>query len=301
MANKQSKEKRRNRMKMQDNIAGYAFVLPVFIGVAFFVLYPLIYSLTSTFRNWNGLVPLVNAPKVGFEMYRRVLNDKLFWQACVNTLITLIGIPVGMILSIAVALLLNRGLRLTGLFRVIFYVPVVSSITAIVILWRAMMNTQGPINNILALINIKPINFLGEPAWARVSLIGMLIWKGLGTSILLYLAGLQGIDNSYKEAARIDGANEWHIFRHITLPLLKPIHFYLIVTGVIGGMQLYVEPDLLLGGGPSRATTTLLIYLFERFGAYRISEASVIAWILGIFVLIVTAIQFYFNSRRERA
>lgn len=300
MDKKITKPKRHNRLKAQENIAGLIFVLPIFVGIAFFVLYPLIYSFLSTFRNWNGLVPVSSAPTVGFEMYKRVLTDKLFWQAFGNTIITLIGIPIGMILSIAIALLLNRGLKLTGVFRVIFYVPVVSSITAIVILWRAMMNTQGPINNILGIFGLNPVNFLGEPGWARISLIGMLVWKGLGTSILLYLAGLQGIDHSYKEAARIDGANEWEIFRHITLPLLRPIHFYLIVTGVIAGMQLYVEPDLLLGGGPSRATTTLLIYLFERFGAYRISEASVVAWILGIFVFIITAFQFYMNHRRDR-
>lgn len=295
------KHKKSKPKHVQEHLIGYLFVLPVFLGIGFFVLYPFIYSLLSTFRNWNGLVPLSRAPEVGFEMYRRVLSDSLFWQSFGNTLITLTGIPIGMILSIGIALLLNRGLKLTGAFRVIFYVPVVSSITAIVILWRAMVNTQGPINEFLALFNISPINFLGEPGWARVALIGMLVWKGLGTSILLYLAGLQGISDSYKEAAKVDGANEWQIFWHITFPLLKPIHFYLVVTGIIGGMQLYVEPELLLNGGPSRASTTLLIYLFERFGANRISEASVVAWILGIFVFVVTAIQFYHNYRREKA
>src|SRR5690606_7817572 len=130
----------------------------------------------------------------------------------------------------------------------IFYIPGVCSITAIIILWRAMMNTQGPINDFLAWFNIAAINFLGEPGWARVSLIGMLVWKGLGTSTLLYLAGLQGISDTYKEAAKLDGANNWQIFWKITFPLLQPTHFFMIVTGIIGGMQLYVEPELLLDG-----------------------------------------------------
>lgn len=295
------KPKKRKFKHVQENIIGYLFILPVFIGIAFFIVYPFFYSLVSTFKNWNGLVPLSVAPTVGFEMYRRVLSDSLFWQAFGNTLITLIGIPIGMILSIAIAMLLNRGLKFTGIFRVIFYIPVVSSITAIIILWRAMMNTQGPINDFLALFGVKAINFLGEPGWARFSLIMMLVWKGLGTSILLYLAGLQGISDTYKEAAKIDGANDWQIFWHVTFPLLGPTHFFIVVTGIIGGMQLYVEPELLLDGGPSRATTTLLIYLFERFGAHRISEASVVAWVLGVFVFIITAIQFYTNYRREKA
>lgn len=286
---------------LQEHLTGYLFILPVFIGIGFFVVYPFFYSLISTFKNWNGLVPLEFAPSVGFEMYRRVLNDPLFWQSFVNTLITLTGIPIGMVLSIGLAMLLNRGLKFTGTFRVIFYIPVVSSITAIIILWRAMMNTQGPINEFLALFSVQAINFLGEPGWARLSLIMMLVWKGLGTSTLLYLAGLQGISDTYKEAAKIDGANDWQIFWRITFPLLNPTHFFLIVTGIIGGMQLYVEPELLLNGGPSRATTTLLIYLFERFGANRISEASVVAWVLGVFVFIVTAIQFYTNYRRAKA
>jgi len=295
------KGKKNKPKHVTEHLIGYLFIAPVFIGIAFFVIYPFFYSLISTFRNWNGLVPLEFAPKVGWEMYQRVLTEPLFWQSFLNTVITLSGIPIGMVLSMGLALLLNRGLKFTGTFRVIFYIPVVSSITAIIILWRAMMNTQGPINDLLLLFHIGPINFLGEPGYARASLIGMLIWKGLGTSTLLYLAGLQGISDSYKEAAKLDGANDWQIFWRITFPLLKPTHFFLVVTGIIGGMQLYVEPELLLNGGPARATTTILIYLFERFGANRISEASVVAWVLGVFVFIVTAIQFYYNSRRERA
>lgn len=284
----------------RENLVGYLFVLPVFIGIIFFVLYPLGYSFLSTFKNWSGLRPLLDTKWVNFEMYKRVLKDNLFWKSFLNTLITLLGVPIGLALSIFIALLLNRGLKGTHAYRVIFYIPVVSSITAIIILWRGMLAVQGPLNDILAVFKVKAINWLGEPTYARIGLIGMCVWKGLGISILFYIAGLQGVSESYKEAARIDGANEWQVFWKITMPLLRPTTFFMVVTGIINGMQLYIEPDLLLDGGPGNATRTLVMYLFDRFGAHRVSEASVVAWLLALFVFVVTTIQFAYNSRREK-
>lgn len=295
--NKPKKRKPKNK----ENLIGYLFILPVFLGILFFIAYPLVYSLLSTFRNWNGLIDLMDAPFVKFEMYRRVLTDRAFWDSLVTTLITLIGIPIGMFLSMGLALLLNRGLKGTHLFRVIFYIPAIVAITAIVILWRGMLTVDGPINAILNLFGMKSRNWLGEPTYARIALIGMLVWKGLGVSTLLYIAGLQGVSDTYTEAAKLDGANSWQIFWRITFPLLKPTHFYMVVTGVINGMQLYIEPDLLLDGGPANSTRTVLIYLFDRFDQRLISQASVVAWILALIVFVATALQFYFNSRSEKA
>jgi len=246
------------------------------------------------------LRPLLETRWANFEMYKRVLRDNLFWKSFLNTLITLLGVPIGLAISIFIALLLNRGLKGTHAYRVIFYIPVVSSLTAIIILWKGMLAVQGPLNDILAVFRIKAINWLGEPTYARIGLIGMCVWKGLGISILFYIAGLQGIPETYKEAARIDGANEWQVFWKITLPLLWPTTFFMVVTGIINGMQLYVEPDLLTNGGPGNATRTLVMYLFDRFGARRVSEASVVAWILAFFVFVVTSIQFAYNMRREK-
>ncbi|MGB4695793.1 MAG: sugar ABC transporter permease [Bacilli bacterium] len=284
----------------RENLVGYLFILPVFIGVLLFALYPLGYSFLSTFKNWSGLRPLLETRWANFEMYKRVLRDNLFWKSFLNTLITLLGVPIGLAISIFIALLLNRGLKGTHAYRVIFYIPVVSSLTAIIILWKGMLAVQGPLNDILAVFRIKAINWLGEPTYARIGLIGMCVWKGLGISILFYIAGLQGIPETYKEAARIDGANEWQVFWKITLPLLWPTTFFMVVTGIINGMQLYVEPDLLTNGGPGNATRTLVMYLFDRFGARRVSEASVVAWILAFFVFVVTSIQFAYNMRREK-
>ncbi|NLD25915.1 MAG: sugar ABC transporter permease [Acholeplasmataceae bacterium] len=292
---------KRKHQGYREDLIGYLFILPVFLGVAFFIFYPFGYSFISTFKNWSGLRSLADSRWVNFEMYKRVLSDNLFWKAFGNTLITLIGVPIGLAISIFLALLLNRGLKGTQVYRVIFYIPVVSSLTAIIILWRGMLAVEGPLNDVLAVFRIKAINWLGEPTYARIGLIGMCVWKGLGVSILFYIAGLQGISESYKEAARIDGANDWQIFWKITLPLLRPTTFFMIVTGIINGMQLYVEPDLLLNGGPGNATTTLVLYLFNRFEARRISEASVVAWILALFIFIVTTIQFVYNNRREKA
>lgn len=301
MGNKNTKPTRKLlTAKVKENIYGYLFVLPVLAGVLFFVFYPLCYSFISTFKNWTGLKPLSEAPWVGFEIFQKVFSDKVFWEAFLNTLITLIGVPIGLALSMGLALLLSRGLHGTNVFRVIFYIPVVCSLVAIVVLWRELMSLSGPVNDILGTFGVKPINWLGERAGAMVALIAMCVWKGLGASTLLYIAGLSGIPTSCIEAAKLDGANSWTIFWKIKFPLLAPTHFYMLVTGVINGMQLYLEPSLLNNGGPAGATRTLVMYLFERFGRNRVSEASVIAWFVGVFVFVVTAIQFYVNGRRER-
>ncbi|MDE6398503.1 MAG: sugar ABC transporter permease, partial [Clostridiales bacterium] len=252
--------------KAKENLYGYLFILPVMLGVCFFVFYPLVYSFISTFKNWSGLRPLPDAPWVQFDIYKRVFTDKTFWESFVNTLITLIGMPVGLILSMGLALLLNRGLRGTNVFRVIFYIPVVCSLAAIVVLWRELMALSGPVNDILHAFGIPRLNWLGEPGGAMTALIVMCVWKGLGASTLLYIAGLSGVPSSCIEAAKLDGAGSWRIFWKITFPLLTPTHFYMLVTGVINGMQIYLEPILLNNGGPSGYSRTLVLYLFELFG-----------------------------------
>lgn len=286
--------------KSRENLSGYLFILPVMLGACVFVMYPLVFSFLSTFKNWSGLRSVWASPWVGFSIYKTVLSDPAFWSAFKNTLITLIGMPIGLILSMGLALLLNRGIPGTNAFRVIYYVPVVCSLTAIVILWRGLLNIDGPINKILGVFGIKAVNWLGVPGYAMAALIAMCVWKGLGTSTLLYIAGLSGVPSTCIEAAKLDGANNWKIFWKITFPLLMPTHFYMIVTGIINGMQIYLEPRLLTNGGPAGSTTTLVLYLFNRYDNHRISEASVVSWILGIVVFLVTAFQFWINSRREK-
>lgn len=290
-----------NKAKLSENLSGYLFILPVVIGVLIFIFYPFVYSFISTFKNWNGIRSLADSPWVQFEMYRRVLSDSLFWGSFKNTLITLIGMPVGLILSMGLAILLNRGIKGEGAFRVIYYVPVVCSLTAIIILWKGLLNVDGPINSVLTAIGIKKINWLGEPGYAMAGLIAMCVWKGLGASTLLYIAGLQGVSEAYIEAAKLDGANSWSIFWRITFPLLGPTHFYMLVTGIINGMQIYIEPKLLLNGGPGNSTRTMVMYLFTLFDSNRISEASVVAWFLGLVIFVVTALQFFINGRRNKS
>ena len=146
-----------------------------------------------------GIAALLDTKWVNFEMYKRVLRDNLFWKSFLNTLITLLGVPIGLAISIFIALLLNRGLKGTHAYRVIFYIPVVSSLTAIIILWKGMLAVQGPLNDILAVFRIKAINWLGEPTYARIGLIGMCVWKGLGISILFYIAACRGYPRLIKK------------------------------------------------------------------------------------------------------
>jgi multiple sugar transport system permease protein len=295
------KPKKYMSKKMRESIYGYLFILPILIGILGFIVFPFFISIFSTFVNWNGyyLKGLFELPSKGFDMYLRILRDKQFWIAFRNTLITLIGVPVGLILSILLALLLNRGIKGTNAFRVIFYVPVVCSITAIVVLWHGLLAGEGPLNQIVMALGFKKIGWTSDLFWSPVSLIMMCVWRGLGTSTLLYIAGLQSIPKSYYEAARLDGGNNWQIFWHVTFPLLGPTHFFMLVTGVIGGMQIYTEPRYL--GARSETTKSVVMYLMEKFEVHRASEASVAAWILAIFIFALTAIQFYVNHKRSKA
>lgn len=296
------KRNNNSKLKREDNIYGYLFVAPAVLGILFFIAYPLFVSFVGMFVDWSKYDNSVfQAQWNNFENFRQVFGSafgKYFWESLYNTVFIMIGIPIGLVLSLLFAMLLNRDMKGIYVYRVLFYLPVVSSLVAVCIMWQKLLAPDGALNNLLAIFGIKGPAWLVEEATAKWSIIFLTVWKGLGSSILLYLAGLQGISKSYYEAAEVDGSNAFYTFIKITVPLIYPTTFYLIVTGIIGGMQCYVEPQLLYGS--SRLDTkTVVGYIFGKFGDDYLGEASVISWFLAIIVFIVTAIQFAYNGRRE--
>ena len=298
------KRKRTSTIQRNENIWGYAFIVLPFIGLILFTLLPLIISIYSSFTAWPLGQSLFDAKFIGWDNYKEVLNSDMFWKSLGNTFYYMIGIPIGLVISLMLAMMMNRGTRYENTFRVIYYIPVITSTVAISFVFRQLFSSDsGIVNNILSNFGIEDTPFwLSDPRYTKWVIIIMTVWKGIGNSIIMYIAGMQGIDAGLYEAATIDGANSWKRFRYITIPLLRPVTFYLIVTSVIGGTQMYTEPRLVYtANGPANSTFTTVIHLYDyTFVHSRAGYGSAVAVILAIIVFILTAMMLYSNRRSRK-
>ncbi|GMA35990.1 carbohydrate ABC transporter permease [Demequina litorisediminis] len=269
------------------------------IGWLAFLLFPLAFSVYASLTNWNGLG---NMTFIGFDNYVMLVQDPYFWKALGNTVFYMIGIPIGLALSLGLALALSRRIPGRTFFRTVYYIPVISSLAAIAILWQWAYNGDfGLVNQFLSIFGIEGPNWLMDPAWAKPALIIMAIWKGLGYSTILYLAAVQAVPRSLYEAAALDGAGGWRRFRTITLPMVRPVTFFLVVTNIIGGSMIFTEINIMTPtGGPSWSTASLVWYIWNKaFKNLQMGYATSMALVLGILVLIVTVIQFRMNKRND--
>lgn len=237
----------------------------------------------------------------GLQNYINIFHDEKFWKSLLTTIIYLIGIPIGMILGLLLAMGMNRKIPGIRLLRTMYYVPVVSSLVAVSILWAWVYNYDyGLFNSIIKLLTgHHGPNWLGDEFWVKVALIIFMVWKGLGTSIILYLAGLQNIPRNYYEAASIDGANGWQKFRHITVPLVSPVTFYILITSLIGGFQVFVEVQVMTNkGGTNYSAATVVYYLYDKaFSNGQLGYGCALAVILAIIIFIITALNFAGQDR----
>ncbi|QAA33349.1 carbohydrate ABC transporter permease [Clostridium manihotivorum] len=281
----------------KERKAGLLFVLAPVLGFFLFAFGPLMFSLYAGFTDWSSIGDI---HFVGLQNFKDMFHDINFWRSLYNTIFMMIGIPIGLILALALALMMNRKIFGIKAFRVIYYIPVISSVAAVSILWRWVYNGDyGLLNQLLeGWFHIKGPNWLFNEATVKPAIMGMAIWKGLGGSMLLYLAGIQSISKDYYEAAQLDGATSFNIFRYITIPLLKPVTFYMVITGIIGGSQMFVEPNIMTdNGGPNYSAATIVYYLWDKaFKNYQMGYACAVAWLLAIFIFIITLIQFRNND-----
>lgn len=274
------------------------FVTPPVLGFLIFGLAPLLTSFGLSFMSWDMLTP---AEFIGLDNFSKMLGDEKFYKSLFNTLVLLVGIPLGMVFALLLAVLMNRQLKGVSIFRTIYYIPVISPIMALSLLWQWMLNYDyGIINEFIwKIFGVQGPNWLGDPNWVKPSFILMGLWSGVGGTMVLYLAGLQAISSTYYEAAEVDGATRWHQFKHITLPLLSPIHFFVVVMGVIGTFQSFSQMYIMaVDGGPEYSGATIVFYIFqEAFRYFNMGYASSVAWVLGIIIFVVTLIQFRFSKR----
>lgn len=265
-------------------LAGYAFVAPGMILLTLLWFVPVLGALYLSFTKYAIVTP----PQwIGLANYKRLLSDELFLKAILNTAYYALGtIPVGMIIALILAVALNRNLRLVGFFRLSYYLPVITSMVAVSMIWLWIYNPEyGILNFLLGKIGISPKLWLAHPKWAMPSIIAMSIWKGVGKNMMLYLAGLQGIPDQLYDAAKVDGATGWKTFRHITWPLLLPTTFFILVVSTIGSFQVFEQVYIMTQGGPLNSTTTVVHQIYQSaFQFFKMGYASAQAF--ALFVLI---------------
>ena len=282
---------------ISENAAGWVLVAPglALIGVFFFL--PVAFGLALSFTDFDiyaiGRPPA--ARLIGLGNYARILSDPLFWKALGNTLyFVLAGAPLSVLVSLVSALLLDaRGVRLRGLFRSVFFMPVVTTLVAVAIVWRYFLHPQyGLLNYALSSVGIHPIDWLGDPHWAMPAIILLAVWKNFGYNMLILLAGLQSIPEELYEAARLDGAGAWDRFQRITLPGLAPTFLFVSLMTMLGNFQLFSEPYVMTQGGPLKSTTTVVMLMYEQgFRWWRMGLASAIAMVLFLIMLLGTMVQ----------
>ena len=283
--------------RRREALAGYAFALPFLLLFLVFTVGPVIASLAMSFtdlRSADISNPLAVQP-VGIDNYTKLLNDDSFQQAAINTAyFVLLGVPLTILVALAVAVGLNSGItRFKTFFRVGYYLPVVTSIVAIAVVWRFLLEPRsGLVNTILGYVGIDGPAWLETTTWAMPSLIVMSAWRNMGTLVIIFLAGLQTVPAEMHEAAAIDGAGAWGRFRHITLPMLRPtLLFGAVITG-IGYLQFFEEPFVLTQGKPLNHTLSVAYYSYNQFGFGNYSYAAAMAYTLFLVIAVVTFLQF---------
>lgn len=288
-------KKKMSKSAFREHCWGLAFVAPPFIGFCIFMAFPIVFAFIASLTKWNGMNNMFDN-FVGLRNYINLMTDAKFWKVLLNTVIYMLGIPLGMILGIVIAMGMNRKIKGIKVLRTMYYIPVISSLVAVAILWMWVFNYDyGLLNSIIkTLTGQHGPNWLGDEFWVKISMIIFMTWKGLGTSIILYLSGLQSIPKDYYEAAKIDGASGWNLFKNITWPLVSPVTFYLLITGMIGGFQVFVEVLVMVpSGGLNYSAATVVFYLYDKaFSNNQMGYASAMAFILAIVIFVITAINF---------
>jgi len=294
--------KTRSERARREMIDGYLMLLPTIIGVGIFFLVPLGISLYLSFTD-SRLIGEANFIVV--ENYARAFSDPKFRLALVNTFwFTLWTMVLSVPPALGLAMLLNQKIRGRTLFRAIFFVPVVASVVGITLVWRYLLNYDfGYVNYWLSLVGLPRVAWLNNPRTALWGVIIVVAWRSIGYNLVIFLAGLQGIPRQLYEASSLDGAGRWQQFVRITLPMLSPTTFFIVVTALINSLQIFAEP-VALGAtrsgsaGPADSMLTIVFYLYQQgFISFRMGYASAIAWILFAMIMLITLVQFRVSNR----
>lgn len=280
-----------------DGAWAWLFLLPSALGILVFNLMPIVGSFYLSLTKWN----LLGSPRfVGVKNYQDLLADSRFYQVMGQTFAfvgatVVLDVALGLLLAVA----LNQRLRGVAWLRAAYFIPYVSSMVAIAIVWGWLFDPRyGALNAVLQGIGLEPVFWLSDPRWALPSLVAVTVWKGLGYTMLLFLAGLQAIPRHYEEAAALDGASAWRTFTSVTLPLLSPTVFLVTTISLINAFQVFDVVYMLTAGGPANQTSVLVFWLYQNaFGYFNMGKASALAYVLFALILAVTLVQWRLRKR----
>lgn len=282
--------------RARESLLFYLLITPWLLGLVVLSLGPILASIVISLTNWS----LLEAPQwIGLANYERMLADPVLWLSLRNTLVFSLGsVGLGLVTNFLIALLLNQRVRGLGVFRTIFYLPSVVSGVSTAILWITILDPNyGLVNYLLGLVGIQGPGWLTSENWVLPGLVLMSVW-GSGNTLVIFLAGLQGIPGALIDAARIDGAGTLRRLWHVTLPMVSPIVFFTMITGFIGSLQAYSLVLLMTQGGPANASMLIGLYVYQNaFQYFDLGYASALSWVVFLLIMIVTAVQFVVARR----
>lgn len=281
------------RRRLRETCAAYAFLLPAFLVGVIFVILPIIVVFPMSLTDWD----LITGRRIfiGFDNYFYLFNSQKFYRSIINTLYFAgVKVPLDLVLSLLIAVMLDKAIKGVKIFRIAFFAPVVTPMVAAAMVWIWLYDPSlGMFNSILQFFGLEPVRWLQDPRWAMPAIILFSLWKGLGYDIVIFLAGLQTIPQQIIEAAMVDGANSKQIFFRVTLPLLSPVIFFVLVIGIVNAFKLFVQISVMTPtGGPLYSTATLVFYIYElAFVSGKLGRASAAAVILFGMILSLTLVQ----------
>lgn len=293
-------------LEQRRALSAWIFLTPALLLITVFFFVPVFAALLLSFTDFDiyALGDLQKLRFIGLENYQRLLHSPLFWTAIGNTLyFVAVGGPLSVALSLSAALLVNSRLtRYPGFFRSSFFLPVVTTLVAVAVVWRYLYHPRyGLLNYLLSFIGIQPVDWLGDPDWAMPAIILLAVWKNFGFNMIIFIAGLQNIPTSLYEAARLDGASAWAQFRHITLPLLGPTFLFVALMTMIGYCQVFAEPYVMTQGGPVNRTLSIVLLMYEEgFRWWNMGYASAAAFMLFALILGGSLLQLQLRRRLSK-
>lgn len=285
---------KRNLLVARETMAGYLFISPMVLLATVLTIIPIILSGVISFTDWNFIAGLDSIKFIGLDNYTKMFSDDDFTKSLNNNLLLILVIPVSLFISLILAVLINNSTYFKSFFKVIYFMPFISSFVAVAVLWRVLFHpSSGPINNFLMSIGISnPPAWLADPSFSLISVMIIMIWAGVGFEMIIFMAGLQNISKDLYEAADIDGASKIRQFFKITIPLLSPTTFFLLITGIVGSFKVFDLIMILTNGGPAGSTSVIVFYLYEvAFIQLKSGYASAIGIMLLIIILAITVIQ----------
>lgn len=288
----------KKQRRLRSNLVAYSFIAPNFIGFASFTLGPILFAFVLAFMHWDGSNPIEFA---GLDNFWRLFGDKAFITAFWNTIVyTAFSVPLTLICALGLAMMLNQKLAARNFFRTAMFFPYVASLVAVAVVWNMLFNpAMGPVNMILYTLGVDPSDLPGWAAdrhWAMVTVILFGIWKSMGYYMVIYLAGLQGVNTELYEAADLDGANTWQKFRYVTLPQLAPTTFFVSVMLTIQSFKVFDQIFMITQGGPGTSTLVLVYHIYnEAFISWDLGYSSMVALTLFFLVLTITIVQFRYT------